>query len=71
MGIYAELRGFVLTHRSCGVLRGNRDDEREREERGESEALFHGHVGGRTPRSPWVPAAPGASSGRGIQRGRV
>ena len=27
MGIYAELRGFVLAHRSCGVLRGNRDDE--------------------------------------------
>lgn len=25
MGIYAELRGFVLAHRSCGVLRGNRD----------------------------------------------
>jgi hypothetical protein len=22
MGIYAELRGFVLTHRECGVLRG-------------------------------------------------
>jgi hypothetical protein len=27
MGIYAELRGFVLAHRSCGVLRGNREDE--------------------------------------------
>jgi hypothetical protein len=27
MGIYAELRGFVLAHRSCGVLRGDRDDE--------------------------------------------
>ncbi len=25
MGVYAELRGFVLAHRSCGVLRGNRD----------------------------------------------
>ena len=22
MGVYAELRGFVLTHRECGVLRG-------------------------------------------------
>jgi hypothetical protein len=22
MGLYAELRGFVLTHRECGVLRG-------------------------------------------------
>lgn len=22
MGVYAELRGFVLTHRQCGVLRG-------------------------------------------------
>jgi hypothetical protein len=22
MGIYAELRGFVLAHRECGVLRG-------------------------------------------------
>ena len=22
MGVYAELRGFVLTHRGCGVLRG-------------------------------------------------
>ncbi len=22
MGLYAELRGFVLTHRDCGVLRG-------------------------------------------------
>lgn len=27
MGIYAELRGFVLAHRACGVLRGSRDDE--------------------------------------------
>jgi hypothetical protein len=27
MGVYAELRGFVLAHRSCGVLRGNRDQE--------------------------------------------
>ena len=27
MGVYAELRGFVLTHRTCGVLRGNRDAE--------------------------------------------
>jgi hypothetical protein len=27
MGIYAELRGFVLAHRACGVLRGNRDDD--------------------------------------------
>src|SRR5215472_7068446 len=25
MGVTAELRGFVLTHRTCGVLRGNRD----------------------------------------------
>ncbi len=23
MGVYAELRGFVLAHRPCGVLRGN------------------------------------------------
>ncbi len=23
MGLYAELRGFVLAHRSCGVLRGD------------------------------------------------
>ena len=22
MGVYAELRGFVLAHRGCGVLRG-------------------------------------------------
>ncbi len=22
-GVYAELRGFVMAHRSCGVLRGN------------------------------------------------
>jgi hypothetical protein len=22
MGVYAELRGFVLAHRECGVLRG-------------------------------------------------
>ena len=22
MAVYAELRGFVLTHRECGVLRG-------------------------------------------------
>ena len=22
MGVYAELRGFVRTHRECGVLRG-------------------------------------------------
>jgi len=22
MGVYAELRGFVLTHRECGILRG-------------------------------------------------
>lgn len=22
MGLYAELRGFVLTHRECGILRG-------------------------------------------------
>jgi hypothetical protein len=22
MGVYAELRGFVVTHRECGVLRG-------------------------------------------------
>lgn len=22
MGVYAELRGFVLAHRDCGVLRG-------------------------------------------------
>lgn len=27
MGVYAELRGFVLAHRSCGVLRGNRDGQ--------------------------------------------
>jgi hypothetical protein len=27
MGVTAELRGFVLTHRDCGVLRGNRDRE--------------------------------------------
>lgn len=27
MGVTAELRGFVLTHRACGVLRGNRDRE--------------------------------------------
>jgi len=27
MGVYAELRGFVLTHRACGVLRGNREQE--------------------------------------------
>jgi len=27
MSLLAELRGFVLTHRSCGVLRGNRDQE--------------------------------------------
>ena len=27
MGVYAELRGFVLTHRSCGVIRGQRDPE--------------------------------------------
>ncbi len=27
MGVYAELRGFVLTHRSCGVLRGDHDQE--------------------------------------------
>jgi len=27
MGIYAELRGFVVAHRSCGVLRGNCDQE--------------------------------------------
>ena len=26
MGVYAELRGFVLTHRTCGVLRGNREE---------------------------------------------
>lgn len=25
MGVYAELRGFVLAHRACGVLRGNRE----------------------------------------------
>ena len=22
MGVYAELRGFVISHRDCGVLRG-------------------------------------------------
>ncbi len=27
LGVYAELRGFVLAHRSCGVLRGNADPE--------------------------------------------
>ena len=27
MGVYAELRGFVLTHRSCGVIRGHREPE--------------------------------------------
>jgi len=27
MGVYAELRGFVLAHRSCGQLRGNADPE--------------------------------------------
>ena len=27
MGVSAELRGFVLVHRACGVLRGNRDQE--------------------------------------------
>jgi hypothetical protein len=48
--------------------RGNRDDEREREERGESEALFHGHVGGEPRIAPCVPCAPCASSGRGIER---
>jgi len=26
MGLYAELRGFVLTHRECGVLRGATKD---------------------------------------------
>jgi hypothetical protein len=25
MGIYAELRGFVITHRPCGVLRGQHE----------------------------------------------
>jgi hypothetical protein len=23
MGVYAELRGFVLAHRACGILRGD------------------------------------------------
>ena len=27
MGLYTELRGFVLSHRECGVLRGNREEE--------------------------------------------
>jgi len=27
MGVAAELRGFVLAHRSCGVLRGNRGQD--------------------------------------------
>jgi len=30
MGVYAELRGFVLAHRTCGILRGDhmQDDSR-------------------------------------------
>ena len=27
MGVYAELRGFVQAHRTCGVLQGNVDQE--------------------------------------------
>ena len=27
MGVYAELRGFVVTHRECGVLRGQGEPE--------------------------------------------
>ncbi|HEV8437997.1 MAG TPA: hypothetical protein VGT40_07880 [Methylomirabilota bacterium] len=27
MSVLAELRGFVLIHRPCGVLRGNRDQQ--------------------------------------------
>jgi hypothetical protein len=27
MAAYQELRGFVLTHRACGVLRGHREQE--------------------------------------------
>ncbi len=27
MGVYTELRGFVLAHRSCGVPRGDADPE--------------------------------------------
>ena len=29
MGIYAELRGFVLAHRACGVPSGSRDPDTE------------------------------------------
>lgn len=27
MGVYAELRGFILAHRGCGVPSGSRDPE--------------------------------------------
>jgi hypothetical protein len=27
MGVYAEIRGFVMAHRACGVLRGHCDQE--------------------------------------------
>jgi len=29
MGVYADLRGFVVVHRACGVLRGNAEPETE------------------------------------------